>query len=103
MSLDSLGTTGPRGGTAVSVGALVRISSNTKPMVAALTLLLAEEGLLALDHAVEGFVPELADRRVLRRLDGLPLPDREPTRSSSRQVEQRLTPVYELSQDSQST
>lgn len=50
--------------------AVVRISSNTKPMVAALALSLAEDGVLALEDSVERFVPELADRRVLRRLDG---------------------------------
>ncbi len=70
VSLASLGTTEPSGGTAMPVEALVRISSNTKPMVAALTLLLAEQGLLALDDVVERFVPELADRHVVRRLDG---------------------------------
>ena len=57
--------------------ALVRISSNTKPMAAALALSLAEEGALALDDPVERLVPELADRRVLRRLDG-PLDDTVP-------------------------
>lgn len=47
----------------------MRISSNTKPMVAALALSLVEDGTLAVDDPVERFVPELAGRRVLRRLD----------------------------------
>lgn len=53
----------------MGVDALVRISSNTKPMAAALTLALADDGVLALDDPIERFVPELAGRRVLRRLD----------------------------------
>jgi CubicO group peptidase (beta-lactamase class C family) len=56
---------------------LARISSNTKPMAAVLTLSLAEEGTLGLADPVERFLPELADRRVLRRLDG-PLEDTVP-------------------------
>ncbi|MDH6132579.1 CubicO group peptidase (beta-lactamase class C family) [Kitasatospora sp. MAA4] len=54
--------------------AVVRISSLTKPLVAALTLMLVDEGVLALDAPIERWVPELAARRVLRRLDG-PLDD----------------------------
>ena len=46
-------------------------------MVAVLALSLVEEGVLALADPVERFVPELADRRVLRRLDG-PLADTVP-------------------------
>ncbi len=48
----------------------MRISSNTKPMAAVLALSLVEERVLAMADPVERFVPELADRRVLRRLDG---------------------------------
>ena len=65
VSLDAAGTTEPGGGAPMTVDALVRISSNTKPMAAALALSLAEEGALALDDPVERLVPELADRRVL--------------------------------------
>ena len=78
-TVEALGMTGPGGEDALSVDALVRISSNTKPMVAALTLLLAQDGVLALDDPVERFLPELADRRVLRRLDG-PIHQTEPAR-----------------------
>jgi CubicO group peptidase (beta-lactamase class C family) len=69
-TVDSLGVTEPDGLDPLPVDAVVRISSNTKPMIAALTLLLAQDGVLALDDPVERFLPELADRRVLRRLDG---------------------------------
>lgn len=68
-SLDAVGSIEP-GGAAMPVDAVVRISSNTKPIIAALTLVLTQDGVLSLNDAVERFVPELADRRVLRRLDG---------------------------------
>lgn len=69
VSLDAAGATALDGGTPLSVDTLMRVSSNTKPMAAALTLVLAEDGVLALDDPVERFVPELAGHRVLRRLD----------------------------------
>ena len=78
-TVDALGTTAPAGGDPLLVDAQARIGSNTKPMLAALTLLLAQDGVLSLDDPVERFLPELADRRVLRRLDG-PLEETEPAR-----------------------
>jgi CubicO group peptidase (beta-lactamase class C family) len=54
--------------------AIFRISSMTKPITAAATMLLVEQGKLRLDDPVDGLLPELAGRRVLRRLDG-PLDD----------------------------
>ncbi len=75
-TLDATGTTAPSGQAPLSANSVVRISSNTKPMIAALTLLLAQDGVVALDDPVERFVPELADRRVLRRLGG-PLDETE--------------------------
>jgi CubicO group peptidase (beta-lactamase class C family) len=58
---------------------LFRIASITKPMTAAAVLSLIDDGLLALDEPVERLLPELADRRVLRRPDG-PLEDTVPAR-----------------------
>ena len=55
-------------------GTLFRISSITKPVTAAVVLGLAEDGLIGLDEPVDRLLPELADRRVLRRPDG-PLAD----------------------------
>jgi CubicO group peptidase (beta-lactamase class C family) len=71
VTLDARGTTAPESEIPLPVDAQVRISSNTKPMVAAVTLMLAEDGVLSLDDPVERFIPELADRQVLRRIDGL--------------------------------
>jgi CubicO group peptidase (beta-lactamase class C family) len=48
---------------------LFRISSMTKPMVAAVAMMLVEDRVLGLDDSVERWIPELADRRVLRQLD----------------------------------
>lgn len=56
---------------------LFRIASVTKPMTAAAVLSLADAGLVDLDEPVDRLLPELADRRVLRRPDG-PLDDTEP-------------------------
>jgi CubicO group peptidase (beta-lactamase class C family) len=62
------------GGPPMRPDTLFRISSNTKPITAAVVLSLVEDGLLDLHGPVEGLLPELAGRRVLRRPDG-PLDD----------------------------
>ena len=80
-TVEAIGTTVLDGEPPLGSGAQVRISSNTKPLVAALTLLLAEDGVLRLQDPVERFLPELAARRVLRRVDG-DLDDTEPARRS---------------------
>lgn len=46
--------------------AIVRIASITKPIVAVLTLALVDDGVLGLDDAIDRWIPEFADRRVLR-------------------------------------
>src|SRR5881409_2457957 len=55
---------------------IFRISSMTKPITAAATMILVEECKLRLDEPVDRLLPELADRRVLRRPDGPPAPAR---------------------------
>jgi dihydrofolate reductase len=49
---------------------IFRITSMTKPITAAATMILVEAGKLALDEPVDRLLPELADRRVLKRIDG---------------------------------
>ena len=56
---------------------IFRIGSLTKPILAAATMMLIEDGALALEEPVDRLLPELADRRVLRRVDG-PLDDTVP-------------------------
>lgn len=58
------------GGPPVARDSLFRIASITKPITAAATLALIEEGLLGLDEPVDRLIPELAGRRVLLRPDG---------------------------------
>lgn len=65
------------GGRPVARDTIFRISSMTKPIVAVAAMILIEECKLRLDDLVERFLPELADRKVLRRLDG-PLDETEP-------------------------
>ena len=61
-------------GRPVERDSLFRLSSMTKPITAAATLAVIEEGLVGLHEPVERLLPELAERRVLRRMDG-PLED----------------------------
>src|SRR6266852_7789012 len=56
---------------------IFRISSMTKPITAAATMILVEECKLRLDEPVDHWLPELAERKVLKRLDG-PLDDTVP-------------------------
>jgi CubicO group peptidase (beta-lactamase class C family) len=49
--------------------AIFRIASLTKPITAAATMSLVEEGFLRLEEPIDELVPELADRRVLRAVD----------------------------------
>ena len=58
---------------------IFRIASMTKPITAAAAMILVEECKLRLDDPVDRLLPELADRRVLKRLDG-PLDDAEPAK-----------------------
>ena len=49
---------------------ICRIASMTKPITAAAAMILVEECKLRLDEPVDRLLPELADRKVLKRLDG---------------------------------
>ena len=56
---------------------IFRIASLTKPVTAAAAMILVEECKLRLDDPVDRLLPELADRKVLMRVDG-PLEDTVP-------------------------
>jgi CubicO group peptidase (beta-lactamase class C family) len=58
------------GGPPVERDSLFRIASTTKPITAAVTMALVDEGLIGLDEPVDRLAPELAGRRVLTRPDG---------------------------------
>ncbi len=49
---------------------IFRIASMTKPVTAVAAMILVEECRLGLDASLDSFLPELANRRVLKRIDG---------------------------------
>jgi CubicO group peptidase (beta-lactamase class C family) len=55
---------------AVERDTIFRIASMTKPVTAAATMMLIEGGKLGLDEPVDRLLPELASRKVLKRLEG---------------------------------
>jgi len=77
--IDAIGVTALGGRQPVRPDTIFRISSMTKPVTAVATLILLEECVLRLDEPVERFLPELASRRVVRRIDG-PVDDTVPAR-----------------------
>src|ERR1022692_4619335 len=64
-------------GTPIHSDTIFRISSLTKPITAAATMMCVEECSLRLDEPVDRLLPELASRVVLRNVDG-PLDDTVP-------------------------
>lgn len=77
VHVEALGVRDLSSGAPMTRDTLFRISSMTKPITAAAALILIEECKLRLDDPVDAWLPELAQRRVLRRLDG-PLHDTVP-------------------------
>jgi len=67
--VEVIGRTSPDG-PPVQRDTIFRISSMTKPITAVAALILLEECVLRLDEPVDRFLPELADRQVVRRIDG---------------------------------
>lgn len=65
LSCGAAGTHGPGTGEEVRPDTVFRISSTTKPIVAALAMTVLDEGVLRLDDPVDAVLPELADRVVL--------------------------------------
>ena len=65
------------GGRPIARDSIFRIASMTKPITSVAAMMLVEEGKLRLDEPIDRLVPELADRRVLMRMDG-PLDDTVP-------------------------
>ncbi len=77
VHVDTIGSHAFDGAVPMRRDTLFRIGSITKPMLAAVTLMLVEEGTLGLAEPVDRLLPELAERRVLSRIDG-PLEDTVP-------------------------
>jgi CubicO group peptidase (beta-lactamase class C family) len=77
VHVDAIGTMAFGGDEAMQRDTIFRLASLTKPILAIATMMLVEDGTLALDEPVDRLLPELADRRVLRTIDG-PLDDTVP-------------------------
>jgi CubicO group peptidase (beta-lactamase class C family) len=58
-------------GSPMTRDSIFRITSMTKPVTAAAAMILVEDGKIALDDPVDRWLPELASRKVLLRLDAL--------------------------------
>jgi len=70
VHVDAIGTKAVGGGDPMRRDTIFRIASLTKPITAAAAMILVEECRLRLDEPVDRLLPELANRRVLRALDG---------------------------------
>lgn len=79
--VDAIGVTRFDGTEPIRRETLFRIASMTKPIIAAATMMLVEDGVLQLDVPVGRWLPELANPRVLRQPDA-ELDDTVPARRS---------------------
>jgi CubicO group peptidase (beta-lactamase class C family) len=77
VQVDAIGTKAFGGSDPMRRDTIFRIASVTKPIVTAAAMILVEECVLRLDEPVDRWLPELADRRVLRAIDS-PLDDTLP-------------------------
>jgi CubicO group peptidase (beta-lactamase class C family) len=77
MYVDAIGTKAVGASEPMRRDTIFRITSMTKPITAAAAMILVEECKLRLDDPVDRMLPELAGRKVLKRLDG-PLNDTVP-------------------------
>ncbi len=81
VHIEAYGTLTAGGSVPMRRDTLFRIASITKPITAAAAMILVEECRLRLDEPVDRLLPELANRRVLKALDG-PVNDTVPAKRS---------------------
>ncbi|HEX2279532.1 MAG TPA: serine hydrolase domain-containing protein [Candidatus Tectomicrobia bacterium] len=79
VHVDAIGVKAVGGSDPIRRDTIFRITSMTKPITAAAAMILVEECKLRLDEPVDRLLPELAGRKVLKRLDG-PLDDTVPAK-----------------------
>src|SRR5712692_8998276 len=79
VHVDAIGVMAFGGSEPMRRDTIFRITSMTKPILATATMMLVEDGKVALDEPVDRLLPELADRKVLKRIDR-PLDDTVPAR-----------------------
>ncbi|WP_435829544.1 serine hydrolase domain-containing protein, partial [Nonomuraea muscovyensis] len=77
--VEAIGTMRHDGGAPMRRDTIFRMASTSKPVAMAAAMVLLDECRLRLDDPVDSWLPELADRRVLKRIDG-PLDDTVPAR-----------------------
>lgn len=78
VHVDTIGTTAFGGDVPMRRDTPFRIASLTKPVLAAVTMLLVEDDVIDLEEPIHRLLPELAGQRVLARMDG-PLDETVPT------------------------
>jgi CubicO group peptidase (beta-lactamase class C family) len=79
VHVETLGTMSVDGGAPMKSDTIFRIASLTKPITAVAAMILVEECRIRLDHPVDPWLPELADRRVLKTI-GSEMDDTIPAR-----------------------
>jgi CubicO group peptidase (beta-lactamase class C family) len=77
VHVDAIGMKAAGGSDPMRRDTIFRVASLTKPITAAAAMILVEECKLRLDEPVDRWLPELADRKVLRAIDS-PLDDTVP-------------------------
>ncbi len=79
IHVEAIGTMRHEGGTPMRRDTIFRLASTSKPITMAAAMVLLDECRMRLDDPIDQWLPELADRQVLKRPDG-PLDDTEPAR-----------------------
>lgn len=95
--VEAIGTMRHDGGAPMRRDTIFRMASTSKPVTMAAAMVLLDECRLRLDDVVDPWLPELADRRVLKRADG-PLDDTVPARRPIT-VRDILTSTFGLGMD----
>ncbi|MFC8260668.1 serine hydrolase domain-containing protein [Streptomyces sp. NPDC057291] len=95
--VEELGTMRHEGGAPMRRDTIFRMASTSKPVSVAAAMVLLDECRLRLDDTVLEWLPELADRQVLKRIDG-PLDDTVPARRPIT-VRDVLTSTFGLGMD----
>ncbi|WP_308211365.1 serine hydrolase domain-containing protein [Nonomuraea roseoviolacea] len=95
--VEAIGTMRHDGGAPMRRDTIFRMASTSKPVTMAAAMVLLDECRLRLDDPVDAWLPELADRRVLKRIDG-PLDDTVPARRPIT-VRDVLTSTFGLGMD----
>ncbi|MEU7896292.1 serine hydrolase domain-containing protein [Nonomuraea sp. NPDC049152] len=95
--VEALGTMRAEGGAPMRRDTLFRMASTSKPVAMAAAMVLLDECRVRLDDLVQEWLPELADRQVLRQVGG-PLEDTVPARRPIT-VRDLLTSTFGLGMD----